>query len=160
MMPPTLDPRAAARKKRAVTAAFIAAIAASVDTALDGSRFHSWAWVSWIAGLAVIIGVAMPAFRDRFGGRSDGRSGGGSGAGRSSAGDSPATHRWHTLVIVSRLMPRSSGNRWLAEAESTLSEITDARRGPALRSYLLSAPRLIPTLWAQEIARLRRRRAG
>ena len=46
------------------------------------------------------------------------------------------------LAMVSRLMPGSAGRRWLAEAESLLSEVTAARRGAAVRSYLLSAPRL------------------
>jgi hypothetical protein len=41
-------------------------------------------------------------------------------------------------------MPRSAGRRWLAEAESALAETGAARRGAAIRSYLLSArpPRL------------------
>jgi hypothetical protein len=64
-----------------------------------------------------------------------------------------AAHRWHTLVMVSRLMPRSAGCRWLAEAESLLSEIAAARRGGAIRSYLLSAPRLVVMMWAREVLR-------
>jgi hypothetical protein len=97
----------------------------------------------------------MPAVRARFGGRGD--------PGRHDAAAGPAsitTHGRSALVIVSRLMPRSSGGRWLAEAESTLSEIGDARRGPAFRSYLLSAPRLLPMMWAREIVRIGRRRHG
>ena len=50
--------------------------------------------------------------------------------------------RW---FMVSRLMPRSAGRRWLAEAESLLPEIAAALRGAAIRSYLLSAPQLVGT---------------
>ncbi len=67
------------------------------------------------------------------------------------------------LAIVSRLMPRSAGRRWLAEAESLLSEIAPVRRGAAIRSYLLSAPRLAVMMWAREAqrrARLGPRRPG
>ena len=69
-----------------------------------------------------------------------------------------AAHRWRVLAMASRLMPRSAGRRWLAEAESLLSEITPVRRGAAIRSYLLSAPRLAVTMWAREV--LRRARLG
>ncbi len=69
-----------------------------------------------------------------------------------------ATRRWRVLVMVSRLMPWSAGCRWLAEAESVLSEIAAARRGAAIRSYLLSAPRLLVMMWAREV--LRRARLG
>jgi len=62
------------------------------------------------------------------------------------------------LVMVSRLMPRPAGCRWLAEAESLLPEIAAARRGAAIRSYLLSAPRLVVMMWAREA--LRRARLG
>jgi hypothetical protein len=62
------------------------------------------------------------------------------------------------LVMASRLMPGSAGRRWLTEAESVLSEIAAARRGAAVRSYLLSAPRLMVMMWAREI--LRRARLG
>jgi len=67
------------------------------------------------------------------------------------------------LVMVSRLMPRSARYRWLAEADSLLSEIEAARRGAAIRSYLLSAPRLAVVMWAREVqrrARLGPRRPG
>ena len=64
-----------------------------------------------------------------------------------------AAHRWQMLVMVSRLMPRPAGRRWLAEADSLLSETTAARRGAAIRSYLLSAPRLAAMMWANEARR-------
>ena len=62
------------------------------------------------------------------------------------------------LVVVSRLMPGPAGCRWLAKAGSLLSEIAAARRGAAIRSYLLSAPRLVVMMWAREV--LRRARLG
>ncbi len=70
--------------------------------------------------------------------------------------DGEAVHQRHTLAVVSRLMPASAGRRWLAEAESLLAEVTAARRGAAVRSYLLSAPRLAVMMWAREIFRQRR----
>jgi hypothetical protein len=98
--------------------------------------------------------------------KADGRQGGwrrkGSGiGGRGRDDDGPAgeaVHRWRTLAAVSRLMPASAGRRWLAEAESLLAEAATARRGAAVRSYLLSAPRLAVTMWAREV--LRRARLG
>jgi hypothetical protein len=67
------------------------------------------------------------------------------------------------LALVSRLMPRPAGRRWLAEAESLLSEIAPDRRGAAIRSYLLCAPQLVVMVWAREVlhrAQLGRRRPG
>ena len=72
--------------------------------------------------------------------------------------DGEAVHRWRTLVVVSRVMPRSAGRRWLAEVESLLAELTAPRRGAAVRSYLLSAPRLAVMMWARQV--LRRARPG
>jgi hypothetical protein len=65
---------------------------------------------------------------------------------------------WPTLIVLSQLMPRSAGRRWLAEAGSLLSEITATRRGAAVRSYVVSAPRLVVMLWARVV--LRRLRLG
>ena len=108
-------------------------------------------------GLAALSFIAVYAARRRRGrpsgsglsvlGRDDG-----------DAPDGPAAHRWRALALVSRLMPGSAGRRWLAEAESLLAEVTPARRGAAVRSYLLSAPRLAVMLWVREA--LRRARPG
>jgi hypothetical protein len=68
-------------------------------------------------------------------------------------GPGGAVHGWRTLAVVSRLMPVSAGRRWLAEAESLLAEVPPARRGAAVRSYLLSAPRLAVMMWAREVLR-------
>jgi hypothetical protein len=98
--------------------------------------------------------------------RRSGRTGNGLGVRGRDDVDGPvgeAVRGWRTLAVVSRLMPASAGRRWLAEAESLLSEITAARRGPAVRSYLLSAPRLAVMMWVREAgrrARLGRRRPG
>jgi hypothetical protein len=93
----------------------------------------------------------------------------GSGHGRDSGlggrspddGDGPAgeaVRGWHTLAVVSRLMPRTAGRRWLAEAQSLLAEVTATQRGAAVRSYLLAAPRLAVMMWTRQI--LRRARPG
>ena len=63
--------------------------------------------------------------------------------------DGLAAHRRHGLVMVSRMMPGPAGRRWLAETESVLWEITAARRGAAVRSYLLSGPRVAAVMWAR-----------
>lgn len=163
-MMPGIDPREDARKKRVRTAVIITAVAATASAALSGTRFSAWQWLPWILGLILIIvatTIAMAASGYRPGG---GRGGSVSGRGRHDdepAG--PATRRWRALVMASRLMPRPAGRRWLTEAESLLSEIDAARRGPAIRSYLLSAPRLALMMWTREIqrrARLGPRRPG
>jgi hypothetical protein len=77
-------------------------------------------------------------------------------------GDRPADemvpHRQRMLAVVSRLMPASAGRRWLAEAASLLTEVSADRRSAAVRSYLLSAPRLAVMMWVREV--LRRARVG
>ena len=88
--------------------------------------------------------------------RRSGRAGNGlSGLGRDEADgpDGGAAHRWRALAVVSRLMPRSAGRRWLAEAESLLAVVTGARRRAAVRSYLLSVPRLAVMMWARVVLR-------
>ena len=120
---------------------------------------------SALAVLAVIAEVAeriAVVTELKAGGRREGWRGKGSGlSGRGRDDDGPAgeaVRRRRALAVVSRLMPASAGRRWLAEAESLLAEITAARRGAAVRSYLLSAPRLAVMMWAREV--LRRARLG
>jgi hypothetical protein len=152
MMPGT-GPRHDGRKKRALTAAYIGGGATMAYVVLAASRFSAWEWVPLAAGLAAIAAIAAAGIAGRPSGR--GRGSGLRGRGRDDD-DGPAgaaAHGWHTLVMVSRLMPRSAGCRWLAEAESLLSEIAAARRGAAIRSYLLSAPRLAVLIWAREVSR-------
>jgi hypothetical protein len=156
-MMPGIGPHDEARKKRALTAAFIGGGAVMAYVVLAASRFSAWQWVPLAAGLAVITAVAVAGRAGRPGGR--GRGSGLRGRGRDDDGPAgAAVHRWRMLVTVSRLMPRSAGCRWLAEAGSLLSEIAAARRGAAIRSYLLSAPRLVVMMWAREV--LRRARLG
>jgi hypothetical protein len=161
MMPGT-GPRDGAGKKRARNGAFIGGGALMAYVALYASGFSAWQWV-WVplsGGLSITIVIAVAGVA--------GRPGGGSGLrGRGRDGDDgpagAAAHRWRMLVMVSRLMPRPAGRRWLAEAGSLLSEIAAARRGAAIRSYLLSAPRLVLMMWAREVfrrARLGPRRPG
>ena len=156
MMPGT-GPRNDGRKKRALIAAFIGGVAVMAYVVLSASRFSAWEWVPLAAGLAVIAAIAVAGIAGPPGGR--GRGSGLGGRGRDDDGPAgAAAHRWRMLVMVSRMMPRSAGCRWLAEADSVLSEIAAARRGAAIRSYLLSAPRLVVMMWAREV--LRRARLG
>jgi len=156
MMPGT-GPRNEARKKRALTAAFIGGGAVMAYVVLAATRFSAWEWVPLAVGLIIVIVIAMVGVTGRPGGR--GRGSGLGGRGRAGE-DGPAgpARRWRTLVMVSRLMPRSAGRRWLAEAESLLSEIAPARRGAAIRSYLRSVPRLVLMMWVLQA--LRRARPG
>ena len=154
--------RAGRVKKLARAGAWIAVI-----TMLALAPVQSgWTWM-WVALACIVvlnvIGFTAAVAELRAKGRWVGfrRKGGGlSGRGRDDD-DGPvgeALHRWYALVMVSRLMPAAAGRRWLAEAESLLAEVTPARRGAALRSYLLSVPRLALMMWAHVV--LRRARPG
>jgi len=132
------------RNKRAPVVAVIVAGTAAASALVQ----PGWQWVPLAAGMSAAIAVGARIDRPGGRGRGSGRSGRGRDDGDGPAG--PAAHRWHMLVMVSRLMPRSAGRRWLAEAESLLSEITATRRGAAIRSYLLSAPRLVVMMWARK----------
>jgi hypothetical protein len=119
-----------------------------------------WTWVPTAFVIAVSVITSIAAAGGLSGGLR-GVGGGRGGRGRDDDADRPAgtpSHRWHLLVMMSRLMPRPAGRRWLAEAESVLSEIAPARRGAAKRSYLLSATALVAVTWAREAQR--RARAG
>ena len=89
------------------------------------------------------------------------RHGGPSGLGLDAAARSipapPEPGRHPALRAAARLMPKTAGRRWLAEAESLLFELPAAQRRKALRSYLLSAPRLLALLWTRELSRRARR---
>ena len=152
-MMPGIDPRKERTRKRARVAACIAAGAMTVSALVQ----PGWKWVPLVAGvgvIAVVTAIAMAAAGDLPRGRGTGRGRGSrSGRGRDDDGPAAAAHRWRLLVMVARLMPRPAGRRWLAEAESLLSEIAPARRGPAIRSYLLSAAGLAATMWARELQR-------
>jgi hypothetical protein len=122
------------------------------------STWPEWRWVAagCIMVLAVVSAVAgIPrrlAGRRMVAGRGS-RPGTLRGSERD-AGDGPAgvgVPRRRALTMMSRLMPASAGRRWLAEAESLLAEVSPDRRSTAIRSYLLSAPRLALSMWAREI---------
>ena len=159
-MMPAIDPRYDARRKRARVAIFINAGAIVASTALGGTRFSGWLWAPWVLGLTLIIVFTAISMNSRGGPR--GRRGIGGLSGRDRAAgdqfDGPVAHRWHALVMVSRMMPGPAGRRWLAEAQSVLWEIAAAQRARAVRSYLLSGPLVAAVMWAYE--GLRRVRPG
>ena len=159
-MMPAIDPRYDARRKRARIAMFITAGAIMASSALGGTRFSGWQWAPWVLGLTLII--VFTAISMNSGADPRGRSGISGVSGRDRAAgdrfDGPVAHRWHGLVMVSRMMPGPAGRRWLTEAESVLWEINAAQRFAAVRSYLLSGPRVAAVMWAY--AGLRRVRPG
>ncbi len=157
-MMPGIGPRNDARKKRARIAGFTGGGAVMAYVVLSASRFSTWEWAPLAAGLIIIIAIAVEGVVGRRGGRGSGSGLRGRGREDDDGPAGAAAYRWRMLVMVSRLMPRSAGCRWLAEAQSLLSEIAATRRGAAIRSYLLSAPRLVVMTWAREV--LRRARLG
>ena len=165
-MTPDMDPRKERVRRGARVSICIAMVAMVVLLLLRPGS--TWVPVAFVIAVSFISPIAstgnLPGGRRRGSGRS-GSGSGLSGHGRDDHGRpvGAVVHRWRMLVALSRLMPRSAGQRWLTEAESLLSEITAARRGAAIRSYLLSAPRLVVTMWAREVqrrARLGPRRTG
>jgi hypothetical protein len=145
-MMPGID-REERRRRRAPVVVFIVCGTAAVSVLFR----PDWQWVPLAVGMSAVIAVGAgsgwPGGRGRVSGL------GGRGRDDDDGPGGAAAHRWHLLVMVSRLMPRSAGRRWLAEAESLLSEITAARRGAAIRSYLLSAPGLVVMMWARKALR-------
>jgi hypothetical protein len=120
---------------------------------ISGLFQPDWQWVPFAVGVPVVVAVVTSSDL-RGGGRTGhGRGSGPSRGGRDDDGPVGAAHRWRMLAMVSRLMPGPGGRRWLAEAESLLSEIAPAGRGAAIRSYLLSAPGLVVMMWAREARR-------
>jgi hypothetical protein len=160
-MMPAVDPREDARKRRTRFAAIASTVTVVATTTLGESRFRGWLWALWLVTFTIIIVVtsfsgrqiSRPYRRGRGGG---GRSGLGGHVRDDAEPANPGAYQWRTLLIVSTMMPRSAGRRWLAEAESLLSETDVARRGAAVRSYLRSAPRLTVMMWAHELLRLAR----
>ncbi|HEY3883498.1 MAG TPA: hypothetical protein VGM12_33345 [Trebonia sp.] len=171
-------PRREPNKKVALITVVITLAAAVVSSALQGSRFSAWWEVPGILSVIVVTGVSLAVLRREplspdGSARGAGRRGNGvrgdsirgrhGGAGGLTVGEDDRSgaatgHRWRSLVMVARLMPRSMGGRWLAEAESLLPELPPERRGAAVRSYLRSAPELMVMMWAHEA--LRRARLG
>jgi hypothetical protein len=157
-MMPDID-REERRKKRAPVISSIICGALTV-TVLIQLLSPGWQWLPLAVGIAAAtaVGVSIdPPGRPGTGHPRAGRRSGSGFSGRDRDDDDgpggPTAHRWRMLVMASLLMPRSAGHRWLAEAESLLSEITAARRGAAIRSYMLSAPRLAAVTWARTVLR-------
>jgi hypothetical protein len=61
---------------------------------------------------------------------------------------------WRAMRITARLMPPVAGRRWLAEAESFLTEAPPGIRRRAVRSYLAGAVKVLIMNWAAALARL------
>jgi hypothetical protein len=110
-------------------------------------------FVGWRGGDELLV----PAPAARRGSREGG------GVGRGLAGDAGETPtgagRHPVLRAAARLMPPAPGSRWLAEADSLLSEVPAGRRGTFVRSYLLSVPRLVLMMWAAKLSRRPRPRS-
>jgi hypothetical protein len=169
-MMPAIDPRDDARNRRGRVIGTVSAVTVVVAALLAATRFRDWA--TWLLGTEVIVVTAITVVTDRGrpgsvrgsnsrprGGRKNSGSGGNSAISahnqREAGPVAPASARrqLRLLITVSRMMPTPSGQRWLAEAESLLSEIAAARRGAAVRSYLRSAPRLTVMMWAHDLLR-------
>jgi hypothetical protein len=143
------------RKKRVPVIGFILVGTLVVSVLLQLLR-PGWEWVPLAVGTVAVTAVGVSIDPPIGRGRGSRRRGGGlSALGRADDDRAVGTtaHRWRVLVLASRLMPRPAGRRWLAEAESLLSEITAARRAAAIRSYLLSTPRLAVMMWASAMLR-------
>lgn len=137
------------RKKRARVGGFIG----SGTIIISGLFQPDWQWVPFAVGVPVVVAVLTVGDLRGGGWRGHGSGSGLSRGGRDDDGPAGAAHRRRMLAMVSRLMPGPGGRRWLAEAESLLSEIAPARRSAAIRSYLLSAPGLVAMMWAREARR-------
>ena len=124
---------------------------AFIFAANAGIVFYSW---------PATHGLLVPV-RDRRNGRKKRHKSGPPGLGLNVAANRtsapPAAGRHVALRTAARLMPRAPDRRWLAEAESLLFEMPTRQRAKAIRSYLLSAPRLLALLWARELSRRARR---
>ena len=167
-MPPDA-PLSAWRRRTALLSGTMTSCGIAVGALLAGPHpnlLSLLALASVVIGNVAVVVVAWPATdgflvdvrRERS---HRGRNGGSPGLGLdASAGHAPAmTRRQPVLRAVERLMPAEAGRRWLAEAESLLFELPAGRRGPAIRSYLYSAPRLVIAMWARRLRSRTGRRA-
>ena len=173
-MMPAVDPHEDARKRRTRVVAVTTSITVVAATIVSNSHYRDWVWALWLISFTFIIAfttiamrqVGRPYRRSRDGDSRRGRGGrdGGLGGRARDGAESPGptAYQSRSLLMASRLMPGPAGDRWLAEAESLLSEIAAARRAAAVRSYLRTAPRLVILLWAREVLRAvaRSRRPG
>jgi hypothetical protein len=162
-------PLSARRRRTALLSGTVISCGIAVGALLAGPHpnlLSFFALASVVIGNVAIVVFAWPATDGllvgvRRGCSHRGRNGGSPGLGLDAvAGPAPAmTRRQPVLRAVARLMPAEAGRRWLAEAESLLSELPAGRRGPAIRSYLYSAPRLLVLMWARRLRSRTGRRA-
>lgn len=65
------------------------------------------------------------------------------------------------MRVVARLMPRTTGQEWLAEAHSILFEASPQTRRAIGRSYLFSTPQVFAAAWVRALnGRVRAARGG
>jgi len=60
---------------------------------------------------------------------------------------------WRAMRTASWLMPPGAGKRWLMEAESYMAEALPGKLGPAMRSYMVNAPKVVTVSWASFLKR-------
>jgi hypothetical protein len=127
---------------------YTAAGAVAADVAFVGVVVGVIGVVVVVTGaVGVVNEKARGLVRRRGGGRV--RAGAGGGAGRSFV----PLGWWRVLCMVSWVMPRGSGRRWLGEAESFVFEVAAEGRRAALRSLVLSAPETAAVMWWGEVSR-------
>ena len=143
----------------AVTSCSVAAFALLIGPHSDQTTFIALGCT--VVGNAVVLVVGWPT-TDGFllpeRRRRHGRSGGPVARVVDHAGGPATAGGRPVLRTLARMMPCAAGRRWLAEADSLLFELSPERRGPALRSYLRSAPRLIVIMWVSQLSRRARPR--
>ena len=162
------SPSNAGRKKIFLVTAAIFDCGYAAFTLLTGPPTHVPTFVAFacvVIGNAAVVfvgwraddGLLVPARAGRIGGRKGGSHGRGLAG---DAGTTPTAAGRHPMLrAVARLMPPAAGRRWLAEADSLLFEVPAGRRGKVVRSYLLSALRLVLMMWAAELSRRPRPRS-
>ena len=157
--------REARRRKLVPYMSWIMTVALAAEAVCITFLPKAWQWLPIGVGIIAItvVGAAIdPPGRDELGGRRRGRRSRRGRVAHGADGDAAPAEatagRPGLMSLAARLMPPAAGRRWLAEADSLLSEIAPARRARAIRSYLWSAPSLAAMLWAREV--LRRARAG
>lgn len=65
------------------------------------------------------------------------------------------------MRVAARLMPRTAGQEWLAEAHSILFEASAQSRRAIVRSYLFSTPQVFAAAWVRVLnGRVRAARGG
>ena len=157
-----LRPPSSAKQKKVRIVAIATASCSAGAIALLGAGVNDLtvlALAGIVIGNAGFASIGWPAGDGLPAGVRHGRDGAAGGRGlEGEAGPAPAAGRPLVLRAVARLMPPAAGRRWLAEAGSLLFEVAAGRRGKAVRSYLLSAPRLVVLMWAGELSRRARLR--